>query len=368
MFGEVFDANPQFMSQYTTDGQAPGDRRLRLPVRRRGLRRGQSRRRACATCSRSDDWYTDADSNAYSLPDIPRQPRHGPHRQVHRQRRASRGASAAGARRARPLAHVPDARSAGRLLRRRAGLRRRRRRPGRPRGHVRRQVASYNDDDLIGTDATTARTRTSTPATRCTSPSRGLAELRDEHPALADGAQVHRFASDGAGIFAFSRIEPTSSVEYVVAANNADDDRRPRRSTTFAPRADVAAWSGRPTLTTCGQLRTDADGQVTVTGAAAVGRRSTGRPSRSRADGVGAGAVVQTPRRRRRGRRSRRDRCRRAGGDFNQVTFAYRPVGGDEWTVLGTDDNAPYRVFHDVAGMRQGHAAGVPRRRRGPRR
>jgi pullulanase-type alpha-1,6-glucosidase len=39
---------------------------------------------------------------------------------------------------------------------------------------------------------------------------------------------------------------------------------------------------------------------------------------------------------------------------FNQVTFAWRPVGGDEWTVLGTDDNAPYRVFHDVTGLAKG--------------
>jgi hypothetical protein len=42
------------------------------------------------------------------------------------------------------------------------------------------------------------------------------------------------------------------------------------------------------------------------------------------------------------------------GGDFNQVTFAYRPVGVDKWTVLGTDDNAPYRVFHDVTSMPKG--------------
>ena len=36
---------------------------------------------------------------------------------------------------------------------------------------------------------------------------------------------------------------------------------------------------------------------------------------------------------------------------FNQVTFGWRPVGGEDWTVLGTDDNAPYRVFHDVTDL-----------------
>jgi len=33
---------------------------------------------------------------------------------------------------------------------------------------------------------------------------------------------------------------------------------------------------------------------------------------------------------------------------FNQVTFGWRPVGGQGWRRLGTDDNAPHRVFHDV--------------------
>ena len=42
------------------------------------------------------------------------------------------------------------------------------------------------------------------------------------------------------------------------------------------------------------------------------------------------------------------------GGGFNQVTFAYRPDGARDWQVLGTDDNAPYRVFHDVTDMPRG--------------
>ena len=41
-------------------------------------------------------------------------------------------------------------------------------------------------------------------------------------------------------------------------------------------------------------------------------------------------------------------------GGFNQVTLAYREAGADRWTPLGTDDNAPYRVFHDVSSMPKG--------------
>ena len=36
------------------------------------------------------------------------------------------------------------------------------------------------------------------------------------------------------------------------------------------------------------------------------------------------------------------------------MTFAYRPSGTEEWQRIGTDDNAPYRVFQDVAGFAPG--------------
>ena len=39
---------------------------------------------------------------------------------------------------------------------------------------------------------------------------------------------------------------------------------------------------------------------------------------------------------------------------FNQVTLAWRAAGTGDWTPLGTDDNAPYRVFHDVTALDEG--------------
>ena len=36
---------------------------------------------------------------------------------------------------------------------------------------------------------------------------------------------------------------------------------------------------------------------------------------------------------------------------FTQATFAWRKVGATDWQVLGTDDNAPFRVFHDVRSL-----------------
>lgn len=39
-----------------------------------------------------------------------------------------------------------------------------------------------------------------------------------------------------------------------------------------------------------------------------------------------------------------------APAPFAQATFAYRPQGSSEWTVLGTDDAPPYRVHPDDGG------------------
>ena len=36
---------------------------------------------------------------------------------------------------------------------------------------------------------------------------------------------------------------------------------------------------------------------------------------------------------------------------FAQATFQWRKVGATKWQPLGTDDNAPFRVFHDVSGI-----------------
>ena len=78
------------------------------------------------------------------------------------------------------------------------------------------RVETYNDNDLIGTAATTADANydTSHPLYRTI---RDLARLRKTYPALADGAQLHRYASNDAGIYAFSRIDAGERREFLVA-------------------------------------------------------------------------------------------------------------------------------------------------------
>ena len=89
------------------------------------------------------------------------------------------------------------------------------------------RVASYNDNDLIGTDATTAVANFDTghPLYRTI---RDLARLRRTYPALADGAQLPPYASNGAGVFAFSRIDAQEDREFLVAL----DDATPAKTVT----------------------------------------------------------------------------------------------------------------------------------------
>ncbi|MHA6720665.1 alpha-amylase family glycosyl hydrolase [Sphingomonas sp. RS6] len=80
------------------------------------------------------------------------------------------------------------------------------------------KVAVYNDNQLIGTSATTAGSNfdTSHPLFREIAT---LARLRTSHPALTRGRQLTRFASDKPGLFAVSRFDPVSGAETVIAFN-----------------------------------------------------------------------------------------------------------------------------------------------------
>ena len=81
-------------------------------------------------------------------------------------------------------------------------------------------VPVYEDNDLIGTDQTTSDDNFD--------PSHPLYAIRDysklyeRHAALRTGAQIHRYSSDGPGVYAFSRIDRDERVEYVVVLNNSE--------------------------------------------------------------------------------------------------------------------------------------------------
>jgi glycosidase len=83
------------------------------------------------------------------------------------------------------------------------------------------QTAVYNDNDLIGTDSTTAEDNfdTSHPLYQMTAE---YAAIRSSERALRFGEQVTRISDRDESIFAFSRIDYESGTEIVVALNAED--------------------------------------------------------------------------------------------------------------------------------------------------
>lgn len=84
------------------------------------------------------------------------------------------------------------------------------------------KVASYNDNKLLGTTATTA-TPSFNPGHPLFREIATLARLRTRHPALTRGRQVTRFASDNPGLFAVSRFDPKTGAETVIAFNTSPE-------------------------------------------------------------------------------------------------------------------------------------------------
>lgn len=87
------------------------------------------------------------------------------------------------------------------------------------------RVDIYNDNDLIGTDATTAEENFDTDHPLY----RALAEMsyiRQTHKALSRGEMLPRLTEkDGGGLFAFSRFDPETGHEYLIAINTRATDR-----------------------------------------------------------------------------------------------------------------------------------------------
>ncbi|MGD8148671.1 pullulanase-type alpha-1,6-glucosidase [Ornithinimicrobium sp. Y1694] len=343
MFGEVYDSDPRYLSTYTTEGQLQAVIDFGFQSRAIDFANGRPTTDLRAFYAQ-DDYYTDADSNAYQLPTFTGN---------HDMGRAAMMLAGAG--------HTGDAlQQRVELTNELMFLTR-----GQP-------VVYYGDEQgFIGSGgdkdarqdmfATQVEQYANEPLIAAPSGSRDrydtehplyqqiatLGALVQEHPALADGAQIHRYASDRAGVFAFSRIDARELIEYVVVANNS----------TSAQTVSIPTYSERTQFRgiygDSGRLRSGTDARVEVTvqplavqvyraGKALTPRREAPQMQLvSPAEGGVVGGRAEI-------------RAAVPEDAFVQVTFAVREVGAADWTVLGTDDNAPYRIFHDVSGMPQG--------------
>ncbi|KQU70923.1 pullulanase-type alpha-1,6-glucosidase [Phycicoccus sp. Root101] len=354
MFGEVYDARPSYMSQFTTTGKLQATLDFGFQAQATNWAQGKA-----GTDLRDlyadDDYYTDTDSNAYELPTFL-----GNH-DMGRVGYLLKGADPVGPAlmskvkladslmyltRGQPITYYGDEQGfvgyggdkdarqdmfASKVADRpKAG-------GGTDPGYTTQPV-------LGGTAGSKDRYSTSAPLYQHI---KSLAAVRAANPALADGAQVHRYASSNAGVFAFSRIDEGKRVEYVVAANNATTTK----SATFATYGHNQTF--KPVYGTSRLVRSAKDGRVTVSVPAqsvSVWKATSPMDKPKSAPAVyltspGAGDVV-----------GGRAEIGAAIPDntFAQVSFLYRPVGTTAWQKLGTDDNAPYRVFHDVSGMAKG--------------
>jgi pullulanase-type alpha-1,6-glucosidase len=174
-----------------------------------------------------------------------------------------------------------------------------------------------------------------------------LAELRSAHPALQTGAQIERYADDGAGVYAFSRVDREEKVEYLVATNNSTADKTVSIPTLTADAGFTSIYGGGAAVTT------GADGVAsvsvpalsavvytadkTVTAPSEAGEISLSVPT------AGAGLSGLAP-----------VAADVADSVWAETSFAWRVVGDDEWTPLGTAEDTTPRVFHDVRGLSAG--------------
>jgi glycosidase len=80
------------------------------------------------------------------------------------------------------------------------------------------QVATYNEDKLLGTSSTTAQANFN-PAHPLYREIATLARVRTGHRALTRGLQLVRYSQDKPGLFAVSRLEPGTGREVLLLFN-----------------------------------------------------------------------------------------------------------------------------------------------------
>ncbi len=353
MFGEVFDYSTPTLSTFTTAGMLPSVLDFQTQGYAYGFAIKSEPTENLQTHFANDDYYTDADSNAYQLAnfisnhDIGRfggfiRNELGGTPTAEWLARSQLGHALMFFARGFPVVYYGDEQgfvSDGGDADAREDM-------------LPSQVVSYNDNDLIGTSATTADDNLD-PTHPLYQTLADYATVLNNHLALRRGAQIHRYGQDSAGIYAFSRIERGELVEYVVALNNAET----ATAATFDVYNANMGYTAVYPLTSTTIITSDGSNQLTVTvPALSVAIYRANVPIPASALNTAPLPTFTTP----------------ASGEVLAgrvevgvtVTATNRPleinfaikIGDGDWEYLGTDNNAPYRIFYDVSGIAPGTA------------
>ncbi|MBK8447727.1 MAG: hypothetical protein IPL41_13880 [Micropruina sp.] len=344
MFGEVYDSSPTFTSQYTTTAKLQATLDFGFQNAALGFAQGKATT-GLRDVYAGDDWYTDADSNAYQLPTFLGNHDMGRLAYLLRSSGVSAGDTLTRLKlanslmyltRGQPVVYYGDeqgfAGSGGDKAARQ--------------DMFASKVASYNSEEVIG-GASGSKNRFNTNAALYRQIAR-LAALRAKHPALADGAQIARYSSTEAGIFAVSRIGKAANREYLVVSNNATTAKTATFS-TYSPNTRFDSLLGGG-----GDVRADRFGQVSVT-VPAMGTRVFRATDRMPAASAAPVILPLTPKTGGTvGGRAEISAALADTGAFAEVSFYSRPAGTQAWQLIGTDDNPRYRVYHDVSTLPKG--------------
>jgi pullulanase-type alpha-1,6-glucosidase len=364
-FGEVFDQQfgPRFSSEFSTRGQLQSTIDFTFQLAARDFASQSGDTDSLRQFFASDDYYTDVDSNAYAMPTFV-----GNHDMgrigyflqrvdqttaddAELQARSKMAQALMYFGRGQPVIYYGDEQGF----------------TGDGGDKLARQdmfanfVPDYADDVLIGTSATTSDNNFD-PTHPIYQALANYGATYTAHQALRTGAQIHRASSAGPGIYAFSRIDRDEKIEYLVAFNNAETETAATVPTYYdaGVQFDLVINEGPAPAA----LVTDAAGEVSMTVAPlglavykavepipagtgtpgiAITNLSDGQEVPLEVENLDGHDVVP-----------RVEVVADVNSDtFVEVTFA-ASVNGGAYEPIGTDDNAPYRIFYDATGLPDG--------------
>ncbi|MGQ0841332.1 pullulanase-type alpha-1,6-glucosidase [Actinokineospora sp.] len=341
VFGEVFSSDTTLTSSYSTTGRMQAI--LDFPFQSGALNflsgKGSAR---LAEVLLADDQYTDADSNASSLPTFLGNHDMGRMAWMLRQERPGiteeellnrlrLGNTLMYLWRGNPVVYYGDEQGMA----------------GSGGDKVARQdmfaskTPEFMAEKFVGTDRTGAQDnfQTGHPLYRQLA---DLASFVDRDRVWADGNQVLRLAQND--VLAFSRITKWAQRENLVVANAGAAPATvdvPVGAPGLRFRTELPARGDGPTSGQDGKVRVTVPA-YSVLVLASHDRLQAATPTPTLV-APAAGTVLDG-----------RVELKADGitSPYAQATFAARVEGTDKWTMLGTDDAAPYRVFADVSGLR----------------